>query len=74
MKQHQHQHLQVNMEAIINKACRGKTTMREEKEENELNSVKIHKILKKKNWGRIPRPTFQEEEGLVCMLLSFPWY
>ena len=42
MKQHQHQHQQVNMEAIINKACRGKkTTMREEKEENELNSVKI---------------------------------
>jgi hypothetical protein len=46
------------------------TTTREEKEEIELNSVKIHKILKKKKWGRIPRPTFQEEEGLMWMLCS----
>lgn len=35
---------------------------REEKEEIELNCVKIHKIIKK------PRPiTFQEKEGLMMM-------
>ena len=47
---------------------------REEKEEIELNSIKIHTIIKKKNWGRIPRPTMQEEEGLLWYLCAFPWY
>ena len=50
------------------------STMTKEELELELNSVKIHLIRKKKFNGRIPRPTFQEEEGLLWYLCAFPWY
>lgn len=54
-----------NMKNLISymKAINQKKT-REEKEEIELNSVKIHKIIKKK------KTTFQEEEKLVWILFS----
>ena len=48
--------------------------MTKEELELELNRVKIHLIRKKKFNGRIPRPTFQEEEGLLWYLCAFPWY